>query len=59
MVLVLVLTAVSAFIGGFIIGTNTEPVISKKAVILKKERRLEPIEQEYMNFLNYDGTEQP
>ena len=59
MVIVFVLTAALALFCGFVLGANAEPVIRNKALIRKKDPELAQIRQEYENFLNYDGTEQP
>lgn len=51
----------AAFAVGFLLGLmkNSATLHFKTQRIFKDSEELQKIKQEYSNFLNYDGTEQP
>ncbi len=58
MIIVLLLLAVSAFLSGFLYGTMCKPE-GKANIIRDNKFEIKPItEEEYENFLKYDGSEQ-
>lgn len=60
-ILVSLISALAAFLFGFIWGTVYVPpvITSKKDNAEKSDPELEKLKKEYENFLNYDGTMQP
>lgn len=56
-VLVLLLTAISAFFIGFCVGVTKKTEV-KCVKPLKADCRIEKFTEEFENFLNYDGSEQ-
>lgn len=56
-VIVLLLIAVLAFMGGFLFGAIYSPQ-SSLTESRKPDCQVEIIAKEYENFLNYDGSEQ-
>lgn len=54
---VLLLIAVSAFLGGFLYGCEFAPK-NPEFKAKKAECKIERLTKEYENFLNYDGSEQ-
>ncbi len=57
MIFVVFLLAFSAFSLGFLLGlgNSKQKILNKKDDIVKK---ISSVEEEYYNFLSYDGTEQ-
>lgn len=56
MIFPFLLIAVSAFLIGFILGSNNHK--PTRVITPKIDSDYERIQKEYENFLNYDGTEQ-
>ncbi|MBQ2266036.1 MAG: hypothetical protein II342_01415 [Clostridia bacterium] len=56
MIFPFLLIAVSAFLIGFILGSNNHK--PSRAYKPRMDSDYERIQKEYENFLNYDGTEQ-
>ena len=56
MIFPFLLIAVSAFLIGFILGSNNHN--PSRAIKPRIDSDNERIQKEYENFLNYDGTEQ-
>ena len=56
MIFPFLLIAVSAFLIGFILGSNNHK--PSRAIKPRMDSDYERIQKEYENFLNYDGTEQ-
>lgn len=56
MIFPFLLIAVSAFLIGFILGSNNHK--PTRVITPKIDSDYEKIQKEYENFLNYDGTEQ-
>lgn len=52
------MTALSAFLIGFLCGRGKEKPKKEKRQEFKEVKNQRILSEEYLNFLNYDGTEQ-
>lgn len=57
--LVVIISCVAAFLIGFLWGTVHTPKEKIAKTVVKDNEELKRLKEEYSNFLNYDGTEQP
>ena len=57
MIILILLTCILSFIIGILIGSRTKCILSKA----EKSRRseIQKLKNEFKNFLEYDGSEQP
>ncbi len=57
-VILIIFTAIIAFLIGFSVGVKKEPPIKVRKFVAKPDKDLQEIKTQYQNFLNYDGSVQ-